>query len=295
MKRLLITGGSGLVGGHVAAKARLSREVYATCQSNPLNMSSVQSVLMRLEDKNSISDIVHRIQPDAVIHCAAWSDLDRCEQDKERAFKINAESSAALAEACAGSGIRLIFTSSDMVFDGEQGNYAESDAPQPINVYGETKLLAEENIRSICSNHVIVRVALVYGKPITRGNSFSEKILSRFREGKSIPLFTDQFRTPVWVQTLAGALLELADHDYTGTLHIGGSEKVDRYTFGVYLAGIGQYPSKLCDPIRMSDLQTTAPRPKDTSLNISLAKKILKTLFTGYREGLSFDYSVDKK
>ena len=294
MKKLIITGGSGLVGGHVAFKARAEWEVYATFQSNPFTISSVQSVLLRLEDKKSISEIIHRIQPDAVIHCAAWSDLEQCEQNRESAFQINTESTVALAEACVESGIRLIFTSSDMVFDGEQGNYVESDLPRPINIYGETKLLAEDKIRTICSNYVIVRVALVYGKPITRGNSFSEKILNCFREGKSVPLFTDQFRTPVWVQTLAEALLELVDHDYTGNIHIGGSERVDRYTFGLILAGIARHPSKLCQPIRMSDLPTTAPRPKDTSLNISLAKKILKTHFIDYREGLSLDYSVDK-
>ena len=294
MKKLLVTGGSGLIGGQVASKASGVWEVYATCRSNPVDLPSVQSVLLRLEDPNSIPKVIRQIRPDAVIHCAAWSDLDQCEHDRERAFQINAESTAVLAEVCAESNIRLIFTSSDMVFDGKKGNYAESDNPRPINVYGETKLLAEANIRSVCSNYVIVRVALVYGIPVIRGNSFSEKIVNRFREGKSVPLFTDQFRTPVWVQTLADALMELSGHDYAGTLHIGGSEKVDRYTFGLTLAEIGQFPLKLCRPVSMFDLPTTAPRPQDTSFNISLAKKMLKTPFTGFREGLSADYSTDK-
>jgi dTDP-4-dehydrorhamnose reductase len=292
MKKLLVTGGSGLIGGQVAFKANEAWEVYATRRSNPVNLSSVQSVLLHLEDQNAIPKVIHRIRPDAVIHCAAWSDLDRCEQDKKRAFQINAENTAVLAEVCAESNIRLIFTSSDMVFDGEKGNYTESDIPRPINVYGETKLSAEEKIRSIGSNYVIVRVALVYGKPVTRGNSFSEKILNRFREGKSVPLFTDQFRTPVWVRTLADALIELAGHDYTGTLHIGGPEKTDRYVFGLALAEIAQYSSKLCEPVHMSDLKSIAPRPRDVSLNISLAQNILKTPFAGYRQGLLFDYSV---
>ncbi len=283
-----------MIGGHIASKANTAWEVYATCRSNPVDLSSVQSILLRLEDKDSIPKVIQQIRPDVVIHCAAWSDLDRCEQDRKHAFQINAEGTAVLAKVCAGSNIRLIFTSSDMVFDGKKGNYTESDPPQPINVYGETKLLAEEQIQSVCSNYVIVRVALVYGKPVIRGNSFSEKIVNQFREGKSVPLFTDQFRTPVWVRTLADALLELASHDYAGMLHIGGSEKVDRYTFGLVLAEIGQYPSELCRPVSMFDLPTVAPRPQDTSFKISLAKKMLKTPFTSYRQRLSFDYSVEE-
>jgi dTDP-4-dehydrorhamnose reductase len=294
MKKLLVTGGSGLIGGHVASKASGVWEVYATCRSNPVDLSSVQSILLRLKDNDSILEVIRQIRPDVVIHCAAWSDLDRCEQDRKHAFQINAEGTAVLAKVCAESNIRLIFTSSDMVFDGKKGNYTESDNPRPINVYGETKLFAEENIRSVCSNYVIVRVALVYGKPAICGNSFSEKIVIQLRQGKSVPLFTDQFRTPVWVQTLADALVKLAGHDYVGTLHIGGSEKVDRYTFGLVLAEIGQYPSELCRPVSMFDLPTVAPRPQDTSFNISLAKKMLKIPFTSYRKGLSFDYSVEE-
>jgi dTDP-4-dehydrorhamnose reductase len=294
MNKLLITGGSGLVGGHVADRARVNWDVYATYQSNPFTMPSVQSVQLNLDDKKSISDIIRRIRPDVVIHCAAWSSLDQCEQNRKRAFQINTESTALLAELCAESGAWLIYTSSDMVFNGKQGNYTESDPLNPINVYGETKLSAEEKIRSTCSNYVIVRVALVYGKPVSRGNSFSEKILSRFHEGGTFSLFTDQFRTPVWVQTLADALLELADNHYTGVLHIGGSEKVDRFTFGLILAEIVRYPSKLCKPVRMSDFKTIALRPKDVSLNISLAKNILKIPFIDYRQGLLLDYSPDK-
>jgi dTDP-4-dehydrorhamnose reductase len=237
--------------------------------------------------------VMDNVRPHVVIHCGAWSNLDQCEQQRESAFRINVEGTSVLADACAGSGVRLIFTSSDMVFDGERGNYDESDKTRPINFYGETKLLAEEKIQSICTDYVIVRVALVYGKPVTQGNSFSEKILSRFQKNTSMSLFRDQFRTPVWVQTVAEALLELADHSYSGVLHVAGSEKVDRYKFGLTLAEIRQYSSNLCKPVCMSELQTTAPRPKDVSLNISLAKQILKTCFIGYREGLAHDYAFN--
>lgn len=295
MRKLFITGGSGFVGGHVAEKAKSSWDVSATYQSHPFDMKSVQAVGLQLEDEDLISEVIRTVKPDTVIHCAAWSDLDRCEQNPEKAYQINVKGTNILAKICAESNIRLIFTSSDMVFDGEKGNYSESDQTMPINVYGKTKQMAEQEIQSICSDYVIVRVALVYGKPMVSGNSFSEKILARLREGKSMPLYVDQFRTPIWVQTLAQGLLELAENGFTGIIHIGGPERIDRYAFGLQLAEITKHSFKLCQSIRMSEMPTIAPRPKDASLNIRLARQILHSPFIDCRQGLEHDYAFHKE
>lgn len=294
MKKLFVTGGSGFVGGHVTEKARPNWDVSATYQSQPFNMESVQAIGLQMENVDSISYALRTVKPDVVIHCAAWSDLDRCEQNQGKAYQINVKATVTLAKMCAELNIRLIFTSSDMVFDGEKGNYTESDQTMPINVYGKMKLTAEKEIQSVCTNYVIARVALVYGKPIASGNSFSEKILAHLNKGEPVPLFIDQFRTPIWVQTLAQGLLELAESDFTGIIHLGGPERIDRYTFGLQLAEMTQHTFTLCQSIHMSEMPTIAPRPKDASLNIKLARKILSIPFMDCRQALAYDYAIHK-
>jgi len=290
MKRLLVTGGSGLVGGHVWDVARNDWEVFATYSSHSCAYPKVTFLPMDLENDDSIRSVITQVKPHAVIHCAAWPNIDICESEPERAFRINTEGSEILARACEEIQCRLIFTSTDMVFDGEKGSYSESDETHPINVYGQTKLAAEEKIQAACPNSVIARVALVYGKPQIHGNSFSEKILNAAGEGKVMNLFTDQIRTPVLVNDLARALLELADHDFQGIIHLGGATQVDRYQFGLRFADLRKIPKALIQPVTMDTVRPKAPRPRDVSLDTRLAQRILQTRLSGYYEGLERAY-----
>jgi dTDP-4-dehydrorhamnose reductase len=290
-KKLLITGASGLVGGNAAVLGRETWNVSAAYGSRPFQAAGMSAVRLDLTDARSIRSLVQSLRPDAVIHCAASSKLDECEADKNRTFAVNAESVRVLAGACADSGARLVFTSTDMVFDGEKGRYAETDPVSPINVYGESKCAAEEHVRRFCADHAIVRVALVYGKPATGGTSFSEGFLKTWRAGKPVFLFTDQFRTPVEVTGLAEALLELAGSSFRGTIHAGGADRVDRYTFGCVLARKAGISAELLKPVSMAGAVLPAKRPRDASLDVSLAGSLLKTRLLGFREGIEKAYS----
>lgn len=285
-KRILITGGSGFVGGHLLSRANRDWEVFTTFRSSPVPPKGVRALSLDLENGKEVREMVEKIQPGVIIHTAAWSDLDGCEEDRDRAFRINAEATGIFAEKSAELGCRFIYTSSDMAFDGEKGNYSESDRIFPINVYGESKIAGEDKIRKVCTNYVVCRVALVYGSPVTGSNSFSEKILQSVRRGDVMPLFTDQYRSPILVQNLTEALLELAGMGFTGTIHLGGMEKVDRYTFGLRLAEVKKFSADLLKPISMSEFHTVAPRPRDVSLDISKAGKLLETQLLGCHEGL---------
>ena len=284
--KLLVTGASGLVGGRLAALAAGRWDVAGTYGRHPFDLPGVEAVSFDLEAGREIRSMVRRLRPDAVAHCAAWSDLDRCEREPGRAFRINTDASRILAAACAESGSRFVFASSDMVFDGDKGDYAETDPVNPLGVYGESKARAEEQIRQCCPNHAVARLALVYGSSMTAGRSFSDNLVSAWRDGKTTPLFTDQYRTPVHVVNLAHALLELAESGFTGTIHLGGPEKVSRYAFGLRLAEANGFPPDRVSPSLLAEAKLLAKRPRDASLDITLAKRALKTRLIGIREGL---------
>jgi len=284
--RLLVTGGSGFLGGHLVCQASEEWDVWTTWKTHPVQLSGVRSVKLDISSEKAIQDLVKEIQPEIIIHTAAWSDLEKCEENSEQAFYINTTSTEIFAEESTKTGSRFIFISSDMVFDGHQGNYKETDTANPINIYGKTKLTAEKCIKAICSNYVIARSALIYGPPLTGSNSFSEKILHKISADKTMPLFTDQYRSPVLVQNLAEALLELSRSDFSGIIHLGGRERIDRYTFGKYLAEIKGFSLDLLKPVSMSTFKTKAHRPRDTSFDISKATDILDTRLLGVREGL---------
>jgi len=286
MKRLLVTGSSGFVGGHVLFQAWGEWKTFATYRTHPFSFPEVTTLSLDLEKEDEIYHLVEKVRPDVIIHCAAWADLEMCEKMPDRAFLINAKAAGILADMCSKLDCRLIYTSTDMVFDGEKGNYDESDKTNPINIYGETKLAGEEEIKRSCSNYVIARAALIYGPPLTGSNSFSERILKSVKRGEVVPLFNDQFRSPILVQNLAQALLELAGGEFEGVLHLGGADRVDRYTFGLRLAELKGFSKTLLKPVSMFETPTVAPRPCDTSLNISRARRLLKTRLLGYEEGL---------
>ncbi len=286
MRRLLITGTSGFVGGHVLFQAWDEWETFATYHTRVFSFPEVTTLSLDLENENQIRQMIEEVQPDVIIHCAAWADLEMCEHMPERAFSINAKATGILAEMCSKINCRLVYTSTDMVFDGEKGNYDELDRTNPINVYGKTKLAGEEEIQASCSDYVIARAALVYGPPLTGSNSFSERILKRVKNGEIVPLFTDQFRSPILVHNLAQALLELAKGEFKGVLHLGGADRVDRYAFGLRLAELKGFSKTLLKPVSMFENPTVAPRPRDTSLNISRACRLLRTRLLGYKEGL---------
>ena len=286
MKRLLITGGSGFVGGHVMSQARSKWDVFATYHDHPFSLTGAMPVPLNLGEEKQIETVIEKIQPEAIIHTAVMGDIDKCETDPEKTFHINATATEIIAELCATLECRLIYVSTDMVFDGERSDYSETDETCPINVYGKTKLAGEKFVRSVCADYVIARSALIYGPPITGSSSFSERMKHVLEGGGVMKLFTDQYRTPILVQNLAQALLELVDTSFNGTIHLGGANRIDRYSFGKRLVALKHFPEDQIKPVLMADVQMNAPRPRDVSLNTTKAKNVLNTKLLGYYEGL---------
>jgi dTDP-4-dehydrorhamnose reductase len=286
MKKILVTGGSGFVGGHLVTLARKKYEVHALSHKTPLLFNNIVAHQFDLAEVSQIKSLLDEITPDVIIHTAAIANPDRCEENPDAAIQVNFRATEALASWTYKTGARFIFTSTDMVFDGAKGNYIESDPPNPISFYSNTKVRAEEAIVANHSNYVIARVALVYGMRITRPGGFFEKMIKKLKIGEKITLFYDQFRSPILVNNLAEALLELAEHDFVGVIHLGGSERISRWKFGLKLCKIFDLPSQNIVKASMFDFAGIAFRPQDISFDIALAEKTLKVKLLNCDEGL---------
>jgi dTDP-4-dehydrorhamnose reductase len=237
--------------------------------------------------RGDVASLIKDLRPDVVLNTAAIIDVDLCEREREMAELINAEGARTVAEMAAELGARLIYFSTDMVFDGKKGMYSEEDAPHPVSWYGETKLAGERWTRDLCPNAVVARLALMYGAGSRAHGSFLQWMLRRLEKGECVDLFTDQFRTPTYVGDVCLAVAGMIERPETaGVYHFAGPERMNRYEFGERAAEVFRFPVRLLRPVRMEDLKDLMPRPADNSLDNRKAERDLGIGFRGAAEGL---------
>ncbi|MCA9743845.1 MAG: SDR family oxidoreductase [Deferribacteres bacterium] len=273
---LLVTGASGFLGSHIMHQSP-SETSIGIFQTNRPADDGHNYLQLDLTETNRVVAALKKYKPKALIHCAAKINIDWCEKHPQQAWLLNAELPATLAKACAELDCKFVFVSSDMVFDGEKGEYRESDSINPISYYGRAKAAAERAVLQACPQAIVARVALIYGLPVStgRGSSFLTWVLDRLEAGLQVPLFVDQYRTPVEVSELAETLLILSGSDFQGIIHIAGGEKIDRYAFGEIVCGItGQNPA-LLQKSSYRDTLNDVLRPRDLSMRTDLLCEII--------------------
>lgn len=230
VKKLLITGASGFLGWYLYQAARSQWQVYGTYQTHPVEFPDATLLQVDLTDRSTIQQLFQTIQPDAVIHTAALSSPNACQNNPDLSYQINVVASCTLAEECAAAQIPCVFTSSEQVFDGTHAPYRETDPFCPINRYGEHKALAEVEMRSRYPEVIICRMPLMFGAAPT-ADSFIQPWIKTLRAGGTIDLFTDEIRNPVsGADAAQGLLLALAKAK--GVLHLGGRQQISRFEFG---------------------------------------------------------------
>lgn len=208
---------------------------------------------------------------------------------------INVEVTRQLANLCKKNNTRLILCSTDTVFDGKTGYYAEEDQPVAVNYYAETKIQAEKLIEELNFNAVLARLSLVMGLPVLgSGNSFLEMTIRKLKIGEQVPFPENEIRTPIDVVTLGAALVELAGNDYRGILHLAGNDRVNRYEMACQIAVSLGYSPDLIIASNSNALAGRAPRPNDASLNNSKTKKILSTPMQSLQQGLQVTLNFRK-
>jgi len=293
-KRIFVTGGSGFLGWNLIHFLAEKYDLWCIRNTSPLpNDVRLNTVPLDLKKTDSIYKALSDVHPDVVVHLAAVSRTDTCRKNPELAEQINIRATKEILKSLLPKQTRFIYISTDLVFNGIKGNYKEDVEPNPKMVYGETKLHAESLVRSWGENHVILRLALMYGKGSPSHKSFINWMEKGLSEGR-VHLFSDEFRTPLYVNDAVVGIFRLLETDFCGTMHLGGSQRCSRYDFGLEFCRQTGMDKNAIIKISQKEAGSDMYRPPDVSLDSSLAKKILKLRTKNIREGIR-DYLYEKR
>ena len=264
-----ITGANGLIGNYLVRTAPKFAPAWQVRALTRQQFDLLDYVAVRREFRED--------QPQLVIHCAAMSSIAEAQVNPSLAHRINVEVTELLAKLSAE--IQFVFFSSDLVFDGRKGNYVETDAVNPIHVYGETKVAAEKIVLKN-PRHLVVRTSINGG--ISRGGrrGFNEQLRLAWKTGRKMKLFTDEFRCPIFAGETARAVWELATQNRAGLFHITGAEKLSRWQIGQLLAKRWPELKANIEPGSARDFPGPLRAP-DTSFNISKVQNVLSAPLPG--------------
>lgn len=292
MKKILITGANGLLGQKLAELLLPKQDVEVLATSRGHNkLAQVLPTLpfrsMDVTNPAQVAEVISEFRPTHLIHTAAMTDVDACENDQAGALRLNRDAVQYLVDACEKYDVHLIHVSTDFIFDGEDGPYTEEAEANPVNFYGETKLLAEEIVRKASCEWAILRTVLVYGVVHDYGRSnIVLWVRDSLRAGKVIKVVTDQFRTPTLVEDLAmGCWLAVA-HDAEGIYNISGSELLTPYDMALQVADFFALDNSFIDKADASTFSQRARRPLRTGFDISKAQNKLGYQPHTFREGI---------
>jgi len=295
--KLLITGSNGFVAGSILDQAPEHFELHGIARTPALSdMRRHTHHQLDLTEQEAVEQLIHSIQPDVVIHTAAIANIDLCESNRLLAEKMNVGVTRTIAAACAAFGAKLIFCSTDSVFDGRKGNYSERDLPTPINEYAETKIRGEQMVLEASKDNIVARLALVMGLPVIgAGNSFMHDTIVKLQAGQVCTFPAEEYRTPIDVITAGTALLELAQSEFHGIIHLAGNTCCSRLEMGREIARASGFPDELIMPAPAA-MPGRARRAPNACLNNNLARSILKTPMLTVTEGIyrSLNYKVNR-
>jgi dTDP-4-dehydrorhamnose reductase len=275
-KKILITGAGGLVGKACVEYCTAGGDEVIACDHQSLDIADAQKV----------ESVITRVKPDAVINCAAWTDVDGCESDPARAERANAVGPENLARGCRDTGSAFLTISTDYVFDGsKEGFYTQCDDPRPLSVYGRFKLEGERRAQIEYARTIVVRTGYIFG---TGGRNFLSTVVDRAKRGDKLKAIKDCWGTPTYAHDLAKRLRELVELDLPGVFHVvnsGDGASFETFTReAVKLAG-GSVET--IESVTMDSLARPAPRPRNSKLKCLLSEAIGLSSLPHWQEGLA--------
>ncbi len=286
--KILIIGGSGLVGSTLVQYAMPHYDLHVTVNKNKIALTNTHvTKIDLLENRLAIINLIKTSNPDIVINTAAHSSVDLCETNPELANLLHVDITRDIATICRDIGSKLIHFSTDAVFDGKLNRkYTEQDVPNPINHYGKTRLAAESIVKEASNLNVILRTSVIYGWH--ERSRFTNWIIQTLRDNKMVDPFVDQYNTPTLVDDLAKSILRIIEMSISGLYHAVGKTCLSRYEFALRLAEQFGFDKNLIKPVISYEKKQAAPRPPKTCLDANKLEKIIGYNFCDIDKGISF-------
>lgn len=262
---VLVTGASGKLGAYVVTHLQSrGRAVVAWSGSTSGNLAGVPLQPVDLANASRVREAFSEAAPTSVIHCGAVSTISEVHADFQKGLAVNRDGTAMLGELCS----RVVYVSTDLVFDGREAPYSEDANPTPLSLYGRSKHEGEQALKGHPGASV-VRISLLYGPALIGSGGFYDQQLRKLRAGETMKLFHDEWRTPLALDEAAAALVELLDGPHRGVLHLGGPERLSRFEMGQQTAAALGVNPDLVQPSSQSSVDFPEPRPRDVSLDSS--------------------------
>lgn len=269
--RILITGASGLLGVNLALEGVKDHTVYGQINALPLKNAPFTQLSGDLLEKDAAAKLIDSVEPDWVIHCAALADIDACEKEPDFARKLNADLPGEFARACKNRS-KLVYISTDAVFDGTKEEYSEDDAPNPLSTYARTKLDGERAVMEIDPNAIVTRINL-FGWSLFGTRSLAEWFFYNLQAGRTVKGFTDVFFCTQLANDLANVLFEMCSLNLAGLYHAVGADCISKYDFALMFAKELGVSSEMVQPVKVNEFGLNAARSSNLRLSTARLQK----------------------
>jgi dTDP-4-dehydrorhamnose reductase len=289
MSTWLVTGAHGFLGSNAGAFLEGKAETVGQVRTGSAATTFTASAALDLTDAASVSALIQSIRPAVIFHAAAMSSHETCEQDPAGAMLVNATATASLAKAASSCGALMVYVSTDAVFDGSRGSYAETDIANPFSVYGQSKLAGEDAVRAATDHHLILRTNF-FGWSPSGTRSILEFFVNGFRSRSQMTGYTDFTVTSIYVQQLLSATAALVERGSTGTFHVASRDALSKFEFGRTVAKTFALDASLLHPGDSTAADHSTSRSRDLSLSTAKLESVLGYPSPSQAEGIATAY-----
>ena len=286
--KVMVFGANGLVGQKLIKEMNSSYEIIAVSKGAKTfnGEQKIKYYRADITDSARINELLREIQPGVVVNAAAYTDVDGCEANKEKCWKVNVEGVENITRVARLINSKLIHISTDYVFDGKNGPYSEEYQPSPTTYYGKAKLASENVVIGSKVRYAIIRTNVIYGKAYPAKASFVRWVTDELSAGRKINVVNDQFNNPTFANDLAACILRIIQLDAEGLYNYAGADYVNRFEFAQMIAEKFGHSPNLIFPINTKDLGQIAKRPKNGGLRTEKARDRLGLKIFGIDHGL---------
>lgn len=289
--KILLTGSKGLLGINFLENFSKKYKIFAISYHNKDNLKFNNTSFLDLDIRktNELKRQITKFSPNLIIHAASYGDVDFCQNHKREAYRLNTLVTENIAKMCKKQSIKLIFLSTNAIYDGTKPPYNEKSVPNPVNHYGATKLEAEQRILKTSPNFIILRAMTMYGwnQPSERQNP-ATWIKEKLENGEKINMVNDIYNNALYVYSAAQIMDKLINKWTAGEVfNIAGSDCINRFEFAKKIANTFKYDSSLINPVKSSFFKQSGPRPKNTCFNTNKIRKYLNYKIWTTDQGLT--------